>query len=38
MDERIIKIQHVLKKELDDNRYQHTLGCDVYGRFDGYAL
>ena len=26
MDERIIKIQHVLKKELDDNRYQHTLG------------
>ena len=36
MDERIIKIQHVLKKELDDNRYQHTLG--VYGRFDGYAL
>ena len=31
MDERIIKIQHVLKKELDS-------GCDVYGRFDGYAL
>ena len=26
MDERIIKIQHMLKKELDDNRYQHTLG------------
>ena len=26
MDERIIKIQHVLKKDLDDNRYQHTLG------------
>ena len=21
-----LKIQHVLKKELDDNRYQHTLG------------
>lgn len=26
MDERILKIQHTLKKELDENRYQHTLG------------
>lgn len=26
MDERIMKIQHTLKKELDENRYHHTLG------------
>ena len=26
MDERILKIQHTLKKELDENRYHHTLG------------
>lgn len=26
MNERILKIQHTLKKELDENRYQHTLG------------
>lgn len=26
MNERILKIQHMLKKELDENRYQHTLG------------
>ena len=26
MDEKILKIQHTLKKELDENRYHHTLG------------
>ena len=26
MNERILKIQHTLKKDLDENRYQHTLG------------
>ena len=27
MDEKILKIQHTLKKELDENRYHHTLGA-----------
>ena len=26
IDEKILKIQHTLKKELDENRYHHTLG------------
>ena len=25
MDEKILKIQHTLKKELDENRYHHTV-------------
>lgn len=27
MDEKILKIQHTVKKELDENRYHHTLVC-----------
>nr|WP_296029552.1 bis(5'-nucleosyl)-tetraphosphatase (symmetrical) YqeK [uncultured Dorea sp.] len=26
MDDKILKLQHTLKKELDEDRYQHTLG------------
>ena len=26
MDDKILKLQHTLKKELDEERYQHTLG------------
>ena len=29
MDEKILKIQHTLKKELDENRYHHTLGVMI---------
>ena len=36
MDEKILKIQHTLKKELDENRYHHTL--DVHVCFNGHAL